>query len=194
MDLATSIASINPFDLLAVFAVGAFFVAGFIQGTLRRLLGLAILLVSFLLATNIRDPLGAWLGRYWTQFPVEYSYMLAFGGSFLLLYLAGSIAVQTFYRRTQLIARSTLADELLGAFLGLLQAVLLIGAMITILDSFFAHAVVAESPNELGILRSIFTFYDPSLTARVYRELLIPGFLGLFAWITPASLRTLFVH
>ena len=118
--------------------------------------------------------------------------MLAFGVSFVVIYLGASIVAQVFYKRTQLFKRSTLVDELIGGALGVLQAVLLIGAMIMILDSFFRIPGIAPSPNEIGLLRDIFRFYDPSQAAILFRDVLIPAFLTLFAWITPASLRAFF--
>ena len=189
MDIVGAIRNVGFFDLLVVLFVCGFFVAGFVQGTLRRLIGLAILVIALLFALNLRDPLGSWLSRYWTQFPKEYSTMLAFGASFVVIYLGASIAAQVFYRRTTLFKRSTLVDELLGGFLGVLQAVLLIGAVIMILDSFFRLPAIAPSPNELGFLRDIFGFYDHSQAAILFRDVLIPAFLTLFAWITPADLR-----
>ena len=63
MDVVGAIKSLNIFDLLVLFFVFGFFVAGFIQGTLRRLIGLAIVVVALLFAINLRDPLGSWLGR-----------------------------------------------------------------------------------------------------------------------------------
>jgi uncharacterized membrane protein required for colicin V production len=112
VDIVGAIRNLNVFDLLFVFFVCGFFLAGFVQGTLRRLIGLAILVVALLFAVNLRDPLGSWLGQYWTQFPKEYATMLAFGISFVVIYLGASIAAQVFYKRTQLFKRSTLVDEL----------------------------------------------------------------------------------
>lgn len=189
MDVVGFIQGLNFFDILAAFFVAGFFVVGYIQGTLRRLLGLAIALVSLLFALNLRDPLGSWLAQYWTQLPRDYVYMLALGGSFLVIYVGGSIAVQTFYRRTPLFARATAMDELVGAILGAVQALLLIGALVMTLDSYFHQAGVAPNPNELGFLRSIFDFYDQSQIADLYRASLIPLFFVLFGWITPTDLR-----
>jgi uncharacterized membrane protein required for colicin V production len=64
VDVVSAIRSLNLFDLLAVFFVCGFFLAGFVQGTLRRLIGLAIVVVALLFALNLRDPLGSWLGQY----------------------------------------------------------------------------------------------------------------------------------
>ena len=192
MDIVGAIQSLNVFDLLAAFFVAGFFLAGFVQGTLRRLIGLGILVVAILFAINLRGPLGDWLGQYWTQYPKEYSAMLAFGASFVVIYLAASLAAQVFYRRTQLFKHSTVVDEIVGGLLGILQALLLLGAMIMILDSFFRIPGGVEGRTEIGFLRDLYRFYDPSQTATLFRGSLIPAFLAVFGWITPASFRALF--
>jgi len=192
VDIVAFIEGLNLFDILAAFFVAGFFVVGYIQGTLRRLLGLAIALLSLLLAMNLRDPLGSWLAQYWVQLPREYVYMLAFGGSFLAIYLAGSITVQTFYRRTPLFAKATVVDELLGAVLGALQALLLIGALILVLDSYYALPGIPADPDEIGLLRDIYGFYNNSQIAELFRSSLIPLFFVLFGWIVPDDLEAQF--
>jgi uncharacterized membrane protein required for colicin V production len=172
--------------------VAAFFVVGYIQGTLRRALGLAIALVSLLLAMNLRDPLGAWLTQYWTQLPQAYVYMLAFGGSFLAIYIVGSIVVQTFYRKTTIFTKATVVDELVGGILGAVQALLLVSALIIILDSYYAQSGVRTNPNELGILGDIYTFYNASHVVELFRSSLIPLFFALFGWIVPSDLAEMF--
>ena len=189
MDVVGFIEGLNFFDILAAFFVAGFFVVGYIQGTLRRALGLAIVLLSLLLAINLRDPLGAWLAQYWVHLPKQYVYMLAFGGSFLTIYVAGSIAVQTFYRKTQLFTKATVLDELVGGILGALQALLLVGALILVLDSYYAVPGTPTNPNELGILRDIYNFYAPSQVVDLFRASLIPLFFVLFGWIVPSDLR-----
>ncbi|MFH0750618.1 MAG: CvpA family protein [Chloroflexota bacterium] len=189
MDVLAFIERLNLFDILVTFFVAGFFVVGYIQGTLRRVLGLAIALLSLLLALNLRDPLGAWLAQYWTQLPKPYVYMLAFGGSALTIYLAGSIAVQTFYRKTTLFTKATVIDELVGGILGALQALLLVGALILVLDSYYHLPGIPADPDEIGILRDIYNFYNPSQLADLFRASLIPLFFMLFGWIVPSDLR-----
>lgn len=188
MDVVEFIEGLNLFDILVVFFVAAFFVIGYIQGTLRRALGLALALVSLLLALNLRVPLGAWLAQYWTHVPQAYVYMLALGGSFLVIYIAGSITVQTFYRRTVVFSKATVVDEGLGGVLGAVQALLLVGALILILDSYYAQPGAGTDPDELGILRDIYTFYNASHVVDLFRSSLIPLFFALFGWIVPPDL------
>lgn len=188
MDVVAFLEGLNFFDILIAFFVAGFFVVGYIQGTLRRLLGLAIALLSLLLALNLRDPLGGWLAVYWTHLPKQYVYMFALAVSFLVIYVGGSVTVQTFYRRTPLFVRATAVDELIGGILGAIQALLLVGAMILILDSYYKLPGIPADPDELGILRSLFGFYDPSQIAGLFRTSLIPLFFVLFGWITPSAL------
>ena len=192
MDVVEFIEGLNLFDLLVVFFVAGFFVVGYIQGTLRRLLGLAITLVSLLLALNLRDPLGAWLAQYWTQLPKAYVYMLAFGVSFLVIYLAGSVTVQTFYKRTPLFAKATVLDELIGGILGALQALVMVGPLILVLDSYYSLSGIPADPDEIGLLRDIYNFYDTSQVAALFRDSLIPLFFALFGWIVPSELAELY--
>ena len=189
MDILAFIEGLNLFDILVAFFVAGFFVAGYIQGTLRRVLGLAIALLSLLLALNLRDPLGAWLAQYWTHLPKPYVYMLAFGGSALTIYVAGSITAQVFYRRTLLFAKAHLVDEVIGGILGALQALLLVGMLILVLDSYYALPGNPPNLNELGILRDIYNFYASSQVVDLFRLSLIPLFFVLFGWIVPSDLR-----
>jgi len=192
VDVVEFIEGLNLFDILVVFFVAGFFVVGYIQGTLRRALGLGIALVSLLLALNLREPLGAWLAQYWTQLPQAYVYMLALGGSFLTIYIVGSITVQTFYRKTTLFTKATVVDEILGGVLGAVQALLLVSALIIILDSYYAQSGVRTNPNELGILGDIYTFYNASHVVDLFRSSLIPLFFALFGWIVPPDLAEMY--
>ena len=192
MDVVEFIEGLNLFDILVVFFVAGFFVVGYIQGTLRRALGLGIALVSLLLALNLRVPLGAWLAQYWTQLPQAYVYMLALGGSFLTIYIVGSITVQTFYRKTTLFTKATVVDEVLGGILGAVQALLLVSALIIILDSYYAQSGVRTNPNEMGILGDIYTFYNASHVVDLFRSSLIPLFFALFGWIVPPDLAEMY--
>ncbi len=192
MDIAEILRSIDPFDLLVLLILAALFILGYIQGTIRRLLGIASLLFSFLLAANLRGPLGDFLVANWTQFPPEYSRMVGFGTLFVAASLAFSLVIQAFYRRVPLFDKYTVVDELLGGLLGILQGVILLGAMIVILDSFFRISGIAPRTGELPFLREIFNAYDGSITASIFRSALIPAFMAITGPFIPNDLRSLF--
>ena len=103
--------------LIIIFFIG-FFVLGFAQGTIRRLIGLASILFSFLLAANLADPLGTFLANNWTDQSKQYSYMIGFLTVFVAASLAFAIVIQGFYRPQPLFEKARFVDELLGGALG----------------------------------------------------------------------------
>jgi len=82
VDVGTFLNGVSAADLVIVLYFLGFFVLGFAQGTIRRLLGIGSILFSFLFAANVAQPLGDFLGTNWTQFPREYSYMIGFATIF----------------------------------------------------------------------------------------------------------------
>ena len=193
MDISEFLRSINAFDLLVLLILAALFILGFIQGTLRRLLGIGSIIFSFLLAANVRGPLGDFLAPNWSQFPGEYSQMIGFGIVFVVASLVFSLLIQAFYTKTPLFPKYTVVDELLGGLLGIVQGVLLIGAMIVILDSFFRIPGITPQGTELPFLRELFNAYDQSTTADIFRTTLIPAFMTILGPLIPSDLRSAYV-
>jgi uncharacterized membrane protein required for colicin V production len=196
VNVAEYIRSINPFDLVIVLILFAFFILGFIQGTIRRLIGLAAILLSFILAANLREPLGDFLKANWTQFPATYAVMVGFGAVFAAAVIASTLVIQTYYHKIPLFRSNTVVDEMLGGLLGLVQGVLLLGALIIILDSYFTLPGRA-SDNELPVLRDVYEAYAPtgkpaSATAVIFRETLVPGFLAVTGPVLPNGLRAFY--
>ena len=197
MNVAEYIRSINPLDLVIVLILFAFFILGFIQGTLRRLIGIAAILFSFILAANLRQPLGDFLKANWTQFPPDYAVMVGFGTVFVAAMVATTLVIQTYYPKTPLFPKYQVIDELLGGLLGVVQGALILGAVIIILDTWFTIPGQPARDNELPGLRAIYEAYDPprapiSQTAVIYREALVPGFLAVTGPIMPEGLRAFY--
>jgi uncharacterized membrane protein required for colicin V production len=180
---------ISVFDLLTIFVLLAFFVAGYIQGTIRRLLGIASILFSFLLAAQLREPFGNYLAGEWAHLPPEYSVMLGFGFVFVVGALVSTILIQALYDKVVISERYEVVDDILGGALGVLQALIIIAVMITILDSYFLNDTLGPFANELPFLRNLFETYDPSATAAFMRSTLIPLLLAIFGPLIPDSLR-----
>jgi uncharacterized membrane protein required for colicin V production len=184
---------INRFDLLVLLFLFGMFVLGYVQGTIRRVLGLASMLFSFLFAANLREPLGSFLAANWNQMPDEYAVMIGFGTVFVAATIAFTLVIQGFYHRQPLFQKAPVVDEVIGGVLGVVQGLFLIGFVIIILDSFFEIPTIPESGGELIFLRDFHKFLDSSATAELFRSRLIPGFFGVFGLLIPESLRSLFV-
>jgi len=193
VNIGEILTNINRFDLIVVLFLFGMFVLGFVQGTIRRLLGLASMLFSFLLAANLRDSLVTFLAANWNQFSDEYAVMIGFGAVFAAATIAFTLIIQGFYHRQPLFERQTIVDEVLGGVLGVIQGLFLIGCIIVILDSFFTIPTIPESRYELPFLRAFWEFLDPSGTAALFRHTLIPAFITLFGLFVPNNLKQFYV-
>ena len=192
MDIGAFLAGISAADLLIFLFFMGFFVLGFAQGTIRRLIGIASILFSFLFAANVAEPLGSYLGANWAQFTPEYSKMLGFGTVFLAAAIAFALVAQGFYKSQPLFQNARFVDELIGGILGLIQAGLIFGSVLIILDSVFAVPGVRVSPGEIGFLRDLWDALDPTRAASIFREIAIPFAFALTGFLVPDSLERLY--
>lgn len=192
MDIGEFLSGIQAVDLILVLYFMGFFVLGFAQGTIRRLIGIGTILFSFFFAALVAEPLGNFLGANWRQFAPQYAYMIGFGTVFLASAIAFALVVQGFYKPQPLFEKARFADELLGGILGLVQAALILGSVLVILDSFFLLPGIAEDPQELGFLRDLWEFLDPSQIVAVFRDTLIPAFFALTGFLVPDNLEALY--
>ncbi len=192
MDFGEFLSGFSTMDLLLVLYFLGFFVLGFAQGTIRRLIGLASILVSFLFAANQSEPLGAFLGSNWAQFSRQYAYMIGFGTVFVAASLAFALVVQGFYKPQPLFAKARFVDELIGGVLGLVQAGLILVAVIVILGSFFLIPGIARDPQELIGLRDLWTALESSKIVDFFQATIIPGFFVVFDLFIPDSIQVWF--
>ena len=193
MDIGGFLGSINKFDLLVLLFAFGMFVLGYVQGTIRRVLGLASMLFSFLFAANLRDSVGSYLALNWNQFPDQYAVMLGFGIIFVAATIAFTLVIQGFYHKQSLFKRATVADEIIGGLLGIVQALFLVGCVIVILDSFFRLPGMPQTDGEIPFLRNFWGVLDTSTTAEIFRSRLIPGFIQVFGLLIPQDLQALYV-
>ena len=193
MNIGEFLGSINRFDLLVVLFAFGMFVLGFIQGTIRRILGLASMLFSFLFAANLREPLGGYLAQNWNDYPDQYAVLLGFGIVFIAATIAFTVVIQGFYHKQELFQKATFADEIIGGLLGIVQAMFLVGCIIIILDSFFRDPTVPRSDNEFTWIRDFFNVMNTSSFADLFRTRLIPGFITVFGLLIPSDVQAFYV-
>jgi len=183
VDVGAFLDGVGATDLLIVLFFMAFFLLGFAQGTIRRLIGIGSILFSWFLAALLAAPLANFLGQNWTQFSKEYSYMVGFATVFVASAIAFALVTQGFYKPQPLFHKARFADEIIGGLLGLLEAAIILGAVIIILDSFFRIPGIPLDPQELPFLRDIWNALDAAKITEVFRNTLIPVFFlftGLF--------------
>jgi membrane protein required for colicin V production len=192
VDVAKFLQSLSAFDLLAILFLFGMFVLGFAQGTIRRLLGLASIVFSFLLASQLREPLGGFLGTNWTQLPKEYDLMFGYLVAFVAAAVAFSVVIQGFYKKQPLFEKYSFVDELIGGLLGIVQGAVILGALIVILDSFYRVPGIAPDADEIKVLRDFFTAYNTSQTGDLFRQALIPASFAVVGGLIPPDVRSFF--
>lgn len=192
MDIGEFLGGLNVFDLLVFLALFGAFVLGFIQGSIRRLLGIGSMAFSFLLAANLKDSIGGFLAANWTQWPSQYSVMVGFMVVFVAAVIAFTIVIQGTYRTSPLFTNYRFVDEVLGGVLGVFQAGMLLVFVTIILDSFFLFRGIPAQNNELLFLRGFWETLDASGTGALLHSRVIPGFVGLFGFFLPDTIRVLY--
>jgi uncharacterized membrane protein required for colicin V production len=189
LDFGEFLGGIATADLLLVLYFIGFFVLGYAQGAIRRMIGIASILFSFLLAANLYEPLGSFLGSNWSQFSRQYAYMVGFGTVFVAAVVALALVVQGSYKPQPLFAKARWADEIIGGVLGVVEAGLLLGAVIVILGSFFLIPGIPQDPEELLGLRELWNFLESSAIVDFFQSTLIPGFFAVFGLFIPDSIE-----
>jgi uncharacterized membrane protein required for colicin V production len=185
---------IQPFDLVIFLALLAMFIVGYAQGVVRRLLGIAAILFSLILGAQLRLPLGTYLSNEWTTIVPSYSFMVAFGAVFLAASVTLSIGIQISYRPAPLFPRYPALDEFLGGLLGVLEGILILVAVLLILDPYYNDPAVKDTIGigEFRLLRTLHEFLDPTLTASILRDNVIPAFLAIFGILMPQDVKDAF--
>ena len=190
MNITEFLRTINIIDVLIIIGLFACFILGWVQGTIRRLVGIASMTFSFFLAAALHVPLGRFLTEHWTQFPPEYSVMLGFLALFVAAVIAFSLVIQGTYHKTEIFAEHPIVDEVLGGVLGVVQGFLLLMFVTIILDQFFLSTSMPPASNELPFLGGIWSVIDSSAIGTLLHETIIPAFLGIFSFLLPQSVQS----
>jgi uncharacterized membrane protein required for colicin V production len=189
VDFGEFLAGMTTVDLVLVLFFIGFFVLGFAQGAIRRVIGIGAIMFSFLLAANLYEPLGAFLANNWSQFSRQYSYMIGFGTVFVAAVIAFALVAQGWYKPQPLFAKARWADEIIGGVLGVIEAGIILGAVIIILGSFFLIPGIAQDPNELLGLRELWNALETSKIVDYFQSTLIPGFFAVFGLFIPDTIE-----
>ena len=118
--------------------------------------------------------------------------MLAFGLVFVVAAVAFTILIENFYERSPILPRFAFVDPVVGGILGVIQAGIIIGAGVMILDSYFQNVGAVVHPTEILFLRDFDHAVTVSQTAEIYRDRLIPAFLLLLGGLFPEDVRRLY--
>ncbi|MDQ2854329.1 MAG: CvpA family protein [Chloroflexota bacterium] len=162
---------LGPIDLVIVASLALGVFAGFTQGFIRYLLNIVAVILAFIIAAQLRDPVFQVLG-FWEAFTPELRREIVFLVLFLALTVGGWFLVRIVWKGTRLPIAKQL-DELGGAVLGLLFAALSIILTMVVMDTFFKSAPDA-AVNGAGLLGTIYRAFNDSVLVDFFRSTLIP--------------------
>ena len=190
MDIIGAIRNAPVFDLGLVIGLGVFFFLGVMQGAIRRLIGIGSMLFAFVIAANVRDSVGDFLAKNWTQFDLGYNRLLAFVIVFVVVAVVSTILTQGFYKRTDISAEHPIVDDIFGGLLGLLQGFMLLLFVVIILNS---YPLPKAHSGDVTFLRDAQNMVvNQSHIADWVRHLLAPTFLRILGPLVPSDLTSLF--
>ena len=169
--------------IIAALAGGVF--AGFTQGMIRYVLNAIAVIVAFILASQLTEPLLDLLS-FWDAFTPEGRELLVFWLLFFGFVIAGFFVIRAAYHRTRLPIVKQL-DELGGAIFGLIFVGLIICLQIVVLDSFFLTG--GETG---GWVAAYYDALNDSLIVTFLRESVIPTIGVIISPFVPEEIASLF--
>lgn len=164
-------------DLVVLVSLAGGVLAGFQQGALRYILNAIVVLVAFIVASQLKGPIADAVSGVWHAASPEqqelwiYVVLLAAG------IIGGFLLVRTFYRQTRLpLVRQV--DEILGAVLGVLWVAMIYCVSLVVLDSFFQLATEGSAA-AASFLAPLYEAMNQSVILNWFREFLLPimGFI-----------------
>lgn len=167
------LSSLSPIDLFIVVLLAGGVFAGFTQGMIRYALNAVVVIVAFVIASQLKGPLYDVLS-FWQAFNADMRQQLIFLVLFIGLVVGGWFTVRALYHRTRLPIIRQL-DELGGAVLGLLFAALSIVFLLVVMDSFFTTAPDSATASA-GVLKGFYDAMNDSVLVDFFRNTLIPTF------------------
>lgn len=187
------LSELNFLDLVIILALAGGAFAGFTQGAIRYLFSWLAMVVAFIVAAQLKEPMVEVLG-FWQAFTPELREFYIFIVLFIGLTIAGWFVVRAFYKTTRLPIVKQL-DEVAGAVLGVLFAATLIMLHLIVFDSLFRGSVQGEGliASQVGWLRGYYDAMNSSVMVEFFRSTIIPAVGTIVRPFVPADVSS-FLH
>ncbi len=164
--------------------------AGWFQGFIRQLVGLALMVAGAAAAFYLRGPVGALVKPFMSKQSPEAVDMVAAAVTFLAVVIVGNIVAGFFYKRVPFLAHRNLLDEALGAAFSVGLRVVELSIVLIILDAFYRTTAILPASG-FGLLDSINGLLKDSVIAGFLRDTTVPLILTLVGPLIPAAYRSL---
>jgi len=179
-------------DVILVGFIGGYIYGGFRTGFLKRLLGIAFMVIAFVASAYFRVPVGAIASTFFKDIPSDYANLVGYAIAFPAILAALHIGSRIVLGKTNvhgMVAEST--DKILGAILGGVEAVLILSAAIVILDTYFGTASTLSASLHAGYLKDLTQAVNGSETVQLLRGTTVPIVLAVLGPILPKDVSTI---
>jgi uncharacterized membrane protein required for colicin V production len=177
-------------DVLLVGFIVGFIVGGWMTGFLRRLVGLGFIAISFLASVYLSKPFGDLIHGWFPDVTPAYAQLWAY----LLVFPVGLVALHLLVGRLlKNVAVGGVSRELdraLGAFLGAIEAILILTVVVIAIDRYSVQ-VAASSVGAIRPLMDLLQGISTSNTARLLRETTVPVVLAIVGPLLPKDVSSL---
>jgi uncharacterized membrane protein required for colicin V production len=177
-------------DLVLLAFIGGMALAGWRSGFLRRLIGLAFMVVSFVAGAYLRVPAGAIVHGVLPKIPEPYAELVGYSVAFPVVLVVLNLFAKPILSRVPQHGLSRATDKALGGVLGFVEAVLIASAGIVILHAFSTSGSGLPSTFvETGFLKDIRTQVDTSTIGGILEQTTVPIVLLLLGPLLPKDIR-----
>jgi uncharacterized membrane protein required for colicin V production len=178
-------------DVLLVVFIGGFAVGGLRTGFLRSLLGLAFIVLAFVLGADLRHPVGVLASGYLKGVPASYADMLGYVIVFIVVLATAHLVARRLLANVAARGLPRVTDHALGAVFGGLEAILIISAAIVILDTYFGTKSALGQSIGVGVLNQLGASLGTSTTARLLGNTSVPMVMSTLGPLLPKDIARL---
>jgi uncharacterized membrane protein required for colicin V production len=178
-------------DVLLLGFIAGLAVAGWRSGFLRRLIGLAFMVVSFVAGAYLRAPAGALVHTFLPKVPPTYAEMVGYSIAFGALVVVLNLFSKPILARIPNRGVSRVTDQGLGAGLGFAEAVLIASAAIVILHTYSDVGSGLPGFKETGLIHDLRLAIDDSTIGGILEKTTVPIVLAVLGPILPKDLGSI---
>ncbi len=179
----------NALDVVLLLVLAGTFILGYFQGVIRGLLAIGAWAVAFLLAANLRESLGRYLASQWTNFSVDYVYMLAFGIIAIVTFVTLLVLIRAGARGPKGVTSVPFIDGALAGVLGVALGVLIMTATSVILATFYGPTAPGGAALEAEWSIRVYAMLQDSTMAQTLIGAVAPVMELALGWLTPQVVR-----
>jgi len=179
-------------DLVLVAFIAGFIFAGLRTGFVRRLLGIAFIVVAAVLGAYFRYPVGVIAKQFFPDIPPDYANLVGYAIAFPAILVALYIVEAVFLRKV--VPQHGLSrglDQALGAVFGALEAILILTVLVVVVDTYFGTKSQLAADMPAGILKTFTEAFNGAETVKLLRGTTVPVALAILGPILPKDLTTL---